>query len=150
MQGGRKNMDVASVTTDNLSIVLTRILEFTHRRHRLLTRNLLDFHQENFVPRDLPLQEFTRCMTVAVAEHLRSSRLLFQDTGRVRFESAGQFDIDPVVDEQAMALLGRDVNQYLTLQMRRLAENKSNSRLAQELLHRVRNRAALKSEKTAN
>lgn len=143
-------MDVASVTTDNLTIVLTRILEFTRQRHRLLSRNLLDFHQEGFVPRDLPLTEFTECMTMAVAEHLRHNRLMFQDKAHVRFETCGQFDAEPVADEEGAALLKRDVNQYLRLQMRKLSENKTNSRLAAQLLQRKEQQAAVRPEKTAN
>ena len=143
-------MDVASLTTDNLSLVLTRIVEFTQRRHRILTRNLLDFRTEGFVPCDLPLHEFTRCMTRAVSEHLRHDRLLFADTPHVRFEEGGRFDADPVVDEQGRRLLQEDARQYLSYQMRKVSENQNNTRIAQHLLSRKRQQDAQQSEKTAN
>lgn len=143
-------MDVTSVPVDNLTIVLTQILEFTHRRHQILSRNLFDFHKEGFVPTDLPLNEFTNCMTIAVSEHLNRDRLLFQDTNHVRFTTDGLFETDPIVDEHGLQLLKEDVSRYLRLQMKKLTENKSNIQIARQLLTRKKERSTLKSENTAN
>jgi hypothetical protein len=143
-------MDVASETIDNLTLLLTQIVEFTGRRRQILTGNLLHHRREGFMPRDLPLEEFTRCMTLAVSEHLRSKRLLFQDSSHLRFRLGGQFEADPVVDEQGLLLLRTDVRQYRQYQLKKLSENRFNARMAQQLLMRKRRRSAVPTEKTAN
>ena len=143
-------MDVASVTTDNLTIVLERILDFTQQRHQVLARNLADFRSEGFVPCDLPLGEFTACMTRAVSEHLSAERLLFADTDHIRFETGGHFDADPVVDEQGLRLLREDANSYLSFQIRKLSENQYNTRIARQLLERKQRSSSARSEKSVN
>jgi len=143
-------MDVTSETIDNLTLVLTRILDFTGRRQQVLTGNLLHYRQEGFVPRDLPLEEFTRCMTLAVSEHLRSERLLFRDSRHIRFRFCGQFEADPVVDEQGLLLLRTDIQRYRQYQKKKLSDNTLNTRMAQQLLMRKRRQTAVRTEKTAN
>lgn len=143
-------MDVIAETDDNLTLVLTRIIEFTRLRHQFLVDNLLNCRQEGYVPRDLPLDEFTRCMTIAVSEHLQSERLLFLDSGHVRFRHNGRFEMDPVEDEQGLRLLQKDRPAYEQFQRKKLAENRMNLNMAQTLLMRKRKRAALKTEKAAN
>ena len=98
-------MDVALKTTENIAEVLTRILEFTDRRKEILTRNIFDFRNINFIPQDLPSTEFAHCMTRALTEHICRNRLLFCDTNHVQFESDGKFKTDPVMDRQALNLL---------------------------------------------
>src|SRR5210317_1819439 len=106
-------MKATSTTIDNITEVLTRIIEFTDRRRDVLTRNLFDYKTTDFVPKDLPVCEFAECMTEAVSEHLRSRRLLMCDREHVRFEAEGAFDTQPVTDHDANTLLESDIKQYL-------------------------------------
>ena len=127
-------MNVSTTVTDNITEVLTRIIEFTERRRDILTRNLFDYRQRDFRPRDLPVIEFASCMTEAVSEHVQSSRLLFCDRQHVQFGAEGRFDAEEVVDTDAEEILQSDVKQYLQLQIRKLSENLMNNRIAAELL----------------
>ena len=127
-------MKVTSTTIDNITEILTRIIEFTDRRRDVLTRNLFDYKNTDFVPKDLAVCEFAECMTEAVSEHLRSRRLLMCDRENVRFEAEGAFDTKPIVDHDANTLLQSDIKQYLQMQINKLSENLMNNRIAVELL----------------
>jgi flagellar basal body rod protein FlgB len=127
-------MKVTTVTIDNITEVLTRIIEFTERRREILTRNLFDYKSSDFQPKDLPVCEFAECMTEAVSEHLRSERLLLCDKDNVTFGEEGSFDALPVVDSAARNLLNTDTKQYLQMQIHKLSENLMNNRIAVELL----------------
>ena len=127
-------MKVTSTTIDNITEILTRIIEFTDRRRDVLTRNLFDYKNTDFVPKDLAVCEFAECMTEAVSEHLRSRRLLMCDRENVRFEAEGAFDTHPIVDHDANTLLQSDIKQYLQMQINKLSENLMNNRIAVELL----------------
>ena len=85
-------MKATSTTTDNITEILTRIVEFTERRRQVLTRNLFDYNNEGFRPYDMPVTEFSACMTQAVTEHVHSDRLLLCDCEHVRFGEGGCFD----------------------------------------------------------
>ena len=135
-------MDVASTTTENIAEVLTRILEFTEQRKEVLTRNIFDFHDGDFVPRDLPSVEFARCMTRALTEHVCRNRLLFCDTDHVRFETNGKFKTEPVIDHQALELLNICPKQYVQSQIQKLSENMLNNRIAEELLRQTKKNTA--------
>lgn len=130
-------------TIDNITEVLTRIIEFTDRRRDLLTRNMSDYKNEGFRPLDMPVIEFADCMTEAVAEHVSSQRLLLCDRPNVRFGEGGCFDAEPVVDEQAETLLSADVKQYLHGQIQKLSENLMNHKIAVELLKHKQKRNSL-------
>ena len=136
-------MKVTSTTIDNITEILTRIIEFTDRRRDVLTRNLFDYKTTNFVPKDLPVCEFAECMTEAVSEHLRSQRLLMCDRDNVRFEAEGAFVTQPVVDHHAENLLQTDTKQYLQMQINKLSENLMNNRIAVELLKQKQANGAL-------
>ncbi|MHC4291951.1 MAG: hypothetical protein ACYTEU_07360 [Planctomycetota bacterium] len=127
-------MKVTTATIDNITEVLTRIIEFTERRREILTRNLFDYKSSDFQPKDLPVCEFAECMTEAVSEHLRSERLLLCDKDNVTFGEEGSFDALPVVDSEARNLLNTDTKQYLQMQIHKLSENLMNNRIAVELL----------------
>jgi hypothetical protein len=133
-------MKVTSTTLDNMTEVLTRIIEFTERRRDLLTRNLFDYKNTGFRPYDMPVTEFAGCMTEAVAEHVRSERLLLCDREHIRFGEGGGFDADPVVDHNAEQLLTADLKQYLHVQIYKLSENLMNNRIAVELLKQKQHR----------
>lgn len=127
-------MKVTTKTTDNITDILSRIIEFTELRRDLLTRNLFDYKQDDFRPKDLPVNEFAHCMTEAVTEHLQSKRLMLRDKQNVFFGEEGAFNTIPVVDMEAEELLNNNLKQYLKLQINKLSENLMNNRIAEELL----------------
>lgn len=136
-------MNVSTTVTDNMTEVLTRIVEFTERRRDVLTRNLFDYRNRGFRPQDLPVYEFASCMTEAVCEHVRSQRLLLCDRPHVQFGSEGRFDAEAVVDPDSERMLQTDIKQYLQLQIRKLSENLMNNRIAVELLKQKQQQNAL-------
>ena len=133
-------MKVTSTTIDNITEVLTRIVEFTERRRQVLTRNLFDYKNDGFRPQDMPVTEFSACMTQAVTEYVHSDRLLLCDREHIRFGEGGCFDVEPVVDSTAETLLMSDLKQYLQMQIHKLSENLMNNRVAVELLKQQQQR----------
>ena len=133
-------MKVTSTTIDNITEILTQIIEFTERRRNILTQNLFDYKNPGFRPYDMPITEFADCMTEAVTEHLCSQRILVQDRKHVRFEEDGCFDTVPVVDHKAEKILLSDTKKYLHLQIHKLSENLMNNRIAVELLRQKQQR----------
>ncbi|RKY05590.1 MAG: hypothetical protein DRP56_08800 [Planctomycetota bacterium] len=131
-------MKLTATTIDNITEVLTRIVEFTDRRRDVLTRNLFDYQVADFQPKDLPVCEFAECMTEAVSEHIRSKRLLLCDKENVSFGEAGSFAVDPIVDSKAKNLLKTNTKDYLQMQIHKLSENLMNNRIAVELLKQKR------------
>lgn len=127
-------MKVTSTTIDNITEILSRIIEFTERRREVLTRNLFDYQTDNFQPKDLPVGEFAECMAEAVTEHLQSQRLMMCDRKHVTFGQEGAFDVNPVIDAEAEALLQTNTKHYLQMQIHKLSENLMNNRIAVELL----------------
>lgn len=127
-------MKVTTTTMDNITEVLTRIIEFTERRRDVLTHNMSDYKNEGFRPMDMPVIEFADCMTDAVTEHVSSQRLLLVDRPRVHFGEGGSFDALPDIDVRAETLLLADIKQYLHLQIQKLSENLMNNKIAVELL----------------
>ena len=133
-------MKATSSTIDNVTEILTQIIDFTERRRDVLTRNLFDYKTEGFRPYDMPVTEFVDCMTEAVTEHVRSRRILVCDREHVRFGEEGGFDTEPVVDSKAEKLLASDTKQYLRLQIHKLSENLMNNKIAVELLKQKQHR----------
>ena len=125
-------------TTDNLTELLCRIIDFTDRRKEVLTRNLFDYRTSSFVPKDLPVHEFADSLTHALAEHIRNKRLLLEDRQNVHFYGNGDFDADATVDSEAAELLENDPQAYIQQQIRKLSENLIHNRLANELLQQKR------------
>jgi hypothetical protein len=136
-------MNVSTTVTDNITEVLTRIVEFTERRRDVLTRNLFDYRQPGFRPVDLPVGEFSECMTEAVSEHIRNQRLVLCDRPSVSFGADGHFDALPQVDTQAEKMLQTDIKQYLQVQIQKLSENLMNNRIAVELLGQKQQQGAM-------
>jgi len=133
-------MKVTSTTVNNITDVLTRIVDFTERRRQVLTRNLFDYKNDGFRPHDMPVTEFSACMTEAITEYVRSDRLLLCDREHIRFGEGGCFDADPVIDSNAEKLLLSDLKQYLQMQIHKLSENLMNNRVAVELLKQQQQR----------
>ena len=51
-------MNLSSLITDNVTELLVKILEFTHARQKILTRNMNNIHNPGFVPTDLAVDDF--------------------------------------------------------------------------------------------
>ncbi|MEJ5259309.1 MAG: hypothetical protein WHS88_03870 [Anaerohalosphaeraceae bacterium] len=135
-------MDITAVKTDNITELLTQILDFTEQRKEILFRNILDRGNPGFVPQDLPAAEFAQCLTQALCEHLCRNRLLFCDSRHIRFEPNGNLKIEPMTDPEAHRLLTSNPSLYLQSQMQKLSENLLNNRIAAELLAHVRSKSA--------
>jgi flagellar basal body rod protein FlgB len=127
-------MDTLLSIPDNVSEVLVKIIRFTELRRRLLHQNIHHVDDPGYTPRDLPVREFAEVLSEAVAEHLRSHRLLFRDTAGVKFGPNNMMQIQPVVDSHARGLLRTDRDEYMELQINKLLENSLNRQIAQELL----------------
>lgn len=127
-------MNISSITTDNITEVLVKIVDFTKRRSQVLTANILDVETRGFVPKDLDVDGFAELMAQAVSEHIHNNRLLFYDTRTIKFGEDGSFETVPVVDEQGRLLLERDKETFLQLQIDKLTENLANNRIATEFL----------------
>ena len=127
-------MNISTVKTDNIIEVLEKIVDFTETRHRLLTANILNANESDFVPRDLDVEGFADVMAQAVSEHMQNRRLLFCDSETIRFGEGGSFEVVSVIDKQGQSILEEDVEKYVQLQIDRLSENVINKRIASELL----------------
>ena len=127
-------MNISSTTTDNITEVLEKIIEFTSRRDKVLTRNIEEFNNDGFVPQDLDVTGFADLMTMAVAEHIQNDRLLLRDNDNIRFGRAGSFEAASVVDGRAAKLLAINRKKYIEMQVSKLSENLVNKRMAMELL----------------
>ena len=127
-------MNLLPLITDNITELLVKIIEFTQTRRKILSRNVKHAHKPGFIPKDLAVDEFSSLMNQAISEHIQNQRLVFHDTENIKFGLAGSFEINPIVDRQAKQILEKDRDQYLELQIHKLAENSLNQRLAAELL----------------
>ena len=126
-------MDLLSLIPDNISEVLARIIQFTDLRRRILQRNMREIDTPGFLSRDMPVREFAELLNGAIAEHLRSRRLLFRDTPNIKFGAHNSMQIRPIPDTSAQAALQRNRGAYIELQVNKLLENALNRRVAEEL-----------------
>jgi hypothetical protein len=131
---GGENMNLPVTITDNLTELLFKIIKFTRNRHKILIHNITLMHSAGFTPKDLPVDEFSKLLQLALGEYARTRRLLFIDGQNVKFGSNGQFLALPVIDNLAKQLLDSDTDEYLQLQVDKLLENSLNQRIAAELL----------------
>ena len=127
-------MNLWSSVTDNITELLVKIVEFTHARQKVLSRNMNDIHTSGFVPKDLAVDEFSESLTEAIEEHIRRQRLILRDTENIKFGFSGSFEAKPVVDEYAKGLFEENRDEYLEFQINKLMENSLNQRAAAELL----------------
>ena len=127
-------MNLSPTVTDNLTELLSKILDFTERRRIVLTRNMIDCDKPGFVPKDLDTKEFANVMSCAVAEHIQNDRLMFCDAENIKFGKAGNFDIFPVVDKKAKKLFENDIESYFELQIEKLSNNLINTKIARQLI----------------
>jgi flagellar basal body rod protein FlgB len=127
-------MNFTSLPADNISELLSKIIEFTQIRQKTLTQNINNIHNPEFVPKDIAVEEFSALLHEAIDEHTQNGRLLLRDTENIKFGLCGSFKVKPIVDEYAKELLEEDVGDYLELQIDKIIENSFNQRVAAQLL----------------
>ena len=127
-------MNLPSLATDNITELLTKIIEFTHARQKILTQNMNNVHSQGFIPKDLNVDEFSEVLKDAVSEHIRNQRLLLRDTENIKFGEEGRIEIRAIPDKYAKEVLENNPDEYIELQINKLLENSLNQRVAAELL----------------
>jgi flagellar basal body rod protein FlgB len=130
----RPNMNLPTITTDNITEVLLKIIEFTQSRQKILIQNINTMHTAGFAPRDLQVDEFSRLIAQALAEHACNNRLVLQDSENVKFGTNGSFEVTPVIDKEAGMLFEQNRDEYLRCQIIKMLENSLNQRIAVDLL----------------
>ena len=120
---------------DHICYILELIIRFTNQRHDLITHNIADINDDNFVPLEFPVQDFAKTIENAIVECICSERLLLKDTDMIRFGVDGSVEVESVIDEKALELFEKDINAYMELQADKLSENSVNNRVAKKLLH---------------
>jgi flagellar basal body rod protein FlgB len=136
-------MDLMSLVTDNITEILTKIVEFSQARQKVLIQNIINMGHPEFVPRELEVHEFSSLVNEAINEHLRSRRLVLRDTRHIKFGADGDFEVTPVVDEQCLKLLAENQQQYVEQQIGKLWENSLNQNVAAEMLKQRQETVAL-------
>ncbi len=131
-------MKCSPAKTDHIAQVLNMIIEFTEKRDKLLTLNMRNANNGQYIPEDLDVTIFADLMGQAVGEHILNNRLVFQDSESVHFGTDGTFDCESKVDVQAKKLFDEDKKRYLELQIKKLSENMINHRIANELLRQCK------------
>ena len=127
-------MNLPTLATDNITEMLLKIIEFTHTRQKILIQNIHSMHACDFVPKDVPMDEFSKLMHNTVNEYAGSKQLVFCDSSNVKFGANGNFKAMAIIDEQAKQLLEESRDEYLRGQIMKLLENSLNQRIAMELL----------------
>lgn len=127
-------MKLPLLVTDNITELLVKIIKFTKARRRILMHNVNNLHNPSFVPKDLPVDEFSKSLDYAITEHTLNQRLLLCDSENIKFGSEGNFQVEAVVDKDAHDLLAKNKDEYLEIQINKILENTLNQRVAAELL----------------
>ncbi len=127
-------MDLMSLATDNITEILTRIVEFSQVRQKVLIQNIIYMDHPEFVPKELEVHEFSSLVNAAIDEHVRSRRLVLRDTANIKFAGDSGFEVTPIVDEQCRKLLTENLQQYIERQISKLWENSLNQKVAAEML----------------
>ena len=136
-------MNLPSLATDNITELLTKIIEFTHARQKILTQNMNNIHSQGFIPKDLNVDEFSEVLKDAVSEHIRNQRLLLRDTENIKFGEEGRVEIKAIPDKYAKEMLENNPDEYIELQINKLLENSLNQRVAAELLRQKQGTASV-------
>lgn len=142
-------MKITTRQTDNVIEILTKVLEFTDRRAKVLHNNIVNVNTENYRPADLDASAFADLMGQALSSHLISDRLILIDSEYIKFGPNGTFEAIPFTDNQAFELLTADTKQYLKLQMKKISENQMNNKVAIQLIEQKQSKKSiLKKTKT--
>ena len=136
-------MNLPSLVTDNITELLTKIIEFTQTRQKILTQNMNNVHSQGFIPKDLNVDEFSEVLKDAVSEHIRNQRLLLRDTENIKFGEEGRIEIRAIPDKYAKEVLENNPDEYIELQINKLLENSLNQRVAAELLRQKQGTASV-------
>ncbi len=129
MVSGRQT-ELSSLVRDNIDEMLVRIIQFTNIHHNILTENIRNCRQNNFVPMYVDVDDFAKVVSVALSEHQRSKRLAMCDSRTIRFTLGGEFSVEPQTDIEAAILIEEDFQAYIELQKNRLKDNMSNNKTA--------------------
>jgi hypothetical protein len=128
------NLSTSTLAADNVVEVLEKIVEFTSRRHSLLTDNILNVNTKGFIPMDVNVEGFACVIAEGLTEYLKSERLLLQDIQNITFGANGAFQCSPAVDHDAIELFHTDLKEYLRFEIRKYSENLLNNKIGLELL----------------
>lgn len=132
-------MKIKSPGKDNVSDILNMIVEFTNRREKQLSENIINVNTKGYKPQDLDVSGFTYLMSLALSEHLVSERLVLQDSTTVKFGSNGTFQAVPQIDVKSNQLLSSNKKQYLKAQLKKMAENIINRKSAVQMIEQKSN-----------
>jgi flagellar basal body rod protein FlgB len=127
-------MNLTSAITDNITELISKIIDFTQTRQIILLQNINNVHTQGFIPKDLAVDEFSVLLNNAIEEHTRNQRLLFRDMEDIKFGAEGSFEVRPIIDEHSKELLKNNPDEYLKLQISKLWENSLNQKIATELM----------------
>lgn len=127
-------MNLTSLINDNISEILTLLIEFTQARQKILIQNITKSHIPGFIPKELDVNEFSNLLNFAIDEHMRTNRLVFYDTENIKFRSDGDFYFISIEDESSKVLIENSVDEYFKLQIKKLWENSLNQKIAAKLL----------------
>ena len=127
-------MNLNSLINDNISEILTLLIEFTQARQRILIKNIMNSNTPGFIPKELEVDAFSSLLNFAIDEHIRTQRLVLCDTENIKFGSNGDFDVTPIDDVYCKELIEENIDEYLELQINKLWENSLNQKVAAELL----------------
>ncbi len=136
-------MNIAATITDNITEVLTKILEFTKQRHKILTENVVNVNVVNYLPKELDSDGFADVMGHAVFEHMKNERLLLRDNNNIKFGANGSVEIKSIHDAQAGSLLKINKEKYLKLQIKKISDNLLNRKVTEKLLRKKRTQQSL-------
>lgn len=132
--GKLMNLSTTTNTADTVVEVLAKIVEFTTRRHRILTDNILNVNTEGYEPMDIDVEGFAGVIALGLTEYLHNERLLLQDIESISFGENGAFQSLSYVDDEAMILFKTDLKAYLKYEIRKYSENLLNKKVGIELL----------------
>ena len=127
-------MKVSSRTKDIVSELLQIVINFTNLRQKLLIANINNSDSPAFVPKDLPVHEFSRIISCALQIYPARRSLVLYDTKHIKFKRFGTFSVTAVADFKSEKLLTSNRDVYLQTQIDKLMENALNQRVAKELL----------------
>ena len=128
------NLSTSTLAADNVVEVLEKIVEFTSRRHSILTDNILNVNTKGFIPMDVNVDGFAGVIAEGLTEYLKSERLLLYDIQNITFGANGSFQCPPAVDHEAVELFHTDLKEYLRFEIRKYSENLLNNKIGLEML----------------
>ena len=127
-------MNLTSLINDNISEILKLLIKFTQARQKLIIQNIANINANEYIPRELEVNEFSNLLNNAIDEHIRTNRLILCDTENIKFGLNGNFDAIPIEDEKSKSFFKDNKEQYIEVQIKKLWENSLNQKVAAELL----------------